>query len=511
MKKRFNYLFIFLSILLVLPAIVGLLHPGFFLTDDGNWMVIRFSAFYEALRAGQFPVRFLFRLNNMYGYPVSDFLYPLFMYIGVLIHIVGFNFVSTIKVVSVLSLVFSSLFSFYWLRKTFSNLSSLIGSLAYVYFPYHMFDLYRRGSIGEVLALAIVPFVFWQIERKNLPLVSFGIALLILSHNTLALIFLPVIFIYMILKRISFFKSIISLVISLGLSAFFWFPALYDLQFTAFSKVSVSDFSKYFVDPNNLNYFGYVSLIVLILSVVLLFLKRSKSFIYFFLIFIVFSFLALSSSKLIWQILPIAKEIQFPFRFLSVVCLAAGYLVCYQIDCFKKYWKFLLAAVYIILIFVSAKDFIYPTSFQYYPDSFYSTNLDTTTVKQEYMPKWVKNVPVSVPSEKVEVISGKGEISDLVNKGNLSFSVKAAQKSTILINSVYFPGWIVNVDGSSVPISYEQSGLIQFSVVSGTHSVMIYFAETPLRLAADLISLIFLIFLVCLVVLEITPRTIIYT
>ena len=135
MKKRSNLLFLLLCMALTMPSLIGLFHQGFFATDDGNWMVIRFSAFYEALRNGQFPVRFLFRLNNGFGYPVADFLYPLFMYIGVPIHILGFSFVNTIKIILGLSLVFSSIFTFLWLRKLFDNVSSLIGASLYVYFP----------------------------------------------------------------------------------------------------------------------------------------------------------------------------------------------------------------------------------------------------------------------------------------------------------------------------------------------------------------------------------------
>ncbi|MCL4354272.1 hypothetical protein M1349_02245, partial [Patescibacteria group bacterium] len=177
MKKRSNLIFLGLTILIATPALVGIFHPGFFASDDGNWMVIRFSAFYEALRNGQFPVRFLPRLNQGFGYPVADFLYPLFMYLGVPIHILGFNFVNTVKVILALSVVFSSIFTFLWLRKMFDNLSSFIGAAFYTLFPYHLYDIYKRGSVGEVLALAIAPFIFWQIERGNYLLTSLGISL----------------------------------------------------------------------------------------------------------------------------------------------------------------------------------------------------------------------------------------------------------------------------------------------------------------------------------------------
>src|SRR3989344_7405737 len=187
MKKNSKLIFLILLIFSI-PSVIGLLHSGFPLTDDGNWMVIRLSSFYENLRDGQFPVRYLSRLNHGYGYPVSDFLYPGFLYIGSLIHILGFSFVNSVKIIFGLSLVFSAVFSFLWLRKLFDQFSSLVGALFYLYFPYHLYDVYKRGSIGEVLSLAVLPFVLWSIENKNIFLTSSGISLLIISHNTLALL-----------------------------------------------------------------------------------------------------------------------------------------------------------------------------------------------------------------------------------------------------------------------------------------------------------------------------------
>src|SRR5258708_6059592 len=99
MLRKNNILPVLSLILFLIPGIWGLFHFGFPATDDGGWMIIRFSAFYQALRLGQIPVRFLISLNHGYGYPVADFLYPLFMYLGVPIHILGFGFINTIKII----------------------------------------------------------------------------------------------------------------------------------------------------------------------------------------------------------------------------------------------------------------------------------------------------------------------------------------------------------------------------------------------------------------------------
>src|SRR3989344_6737896 len=90
---------IILIIIFSLLVLWPIFHKGFFVSDDGEWMVIRLSAFYQSLRDGQFPTRFLDRLNSGYGYPVSNFLYPGFLYVGSILHVMGFSFVDSVKLI----------------------------------------------------------------------------------------------------------------------------------------------------------------------------------------------------------------------------------------------------------------------------------------------------------------------------------------------------------------------------------------------------------------------------
>ncbi len=156
-KKKFFTLC--LVMLFTLPAVLPLLQQGMFPSDDGGWMIIRFSAFHQELRAGQFPVRFLDRLNYGYGYPVADFLYPGFMYLGEPFALLHFGFINTIKLLFALSLFASSVLSYLWLVKRFSPFAAFIGAMVYLYSPYHIYDLYSRGSMGEILSLGVLPGV----------------------------------------------------------------------------------------------------------------------------------------------------------------------------------------------------------------------------------------------------------------------------------------------------------------------------------------------------------------
>ena len=194
--KRINFFWILLIVLLVLPSLYAVFHSGFFVSDDGDWMIIRFSAFYQTFADGQFPVRYLERLNFNYGYPVANFLYPGFLYLGVPFRIIGFDSVQVVKILMSLFMLGGAVGIFFWLRKFFNSYSALIGSVVYTYSPYHLFNLYKRGSVGELMGLSIFPFVLWMIERKSIFFVALGIFLVLLSHNTLALLFILFVLLY---------------------------------------------------------------------------------------------------------------------------------------------------------------------------------------------------------------------------------------------------------------------------------------------------------------------------
>jgi hypothetical protein len=509
LRKNTIYSFILL-ILFLIPSCIGLLHSGFPATDDGSWMIIRFSAFYQALRHGQFPVRFLIPLNHGYGYPVADFLYPLFMYIGVPIHLVGFGFINTIKIILGCSLLFSGIFCFFWLRKLFTTAAAFIGAVAYVLFPYHVYDIYQRGSVGEVLALAIIPFIFWQIERRSLTLVSLGIALLILSHNILALLFLPIIVIYLcikphpnlLLKGEGIKRILIEIILSLCLSAFFWLPALYDKQFTIFDKTQVSDFSQYFIGAANFGLVGLFVLLVSIISVVSLNKKRSKEMLFFLFITLIGLFFSISLSAFFWKLLPLPKFVQFPFRFLSIVIPGIAFLSAYLMHQIKGKLQIFAAFFCLCLFYVSTWSYLFPKTYLDYPDSYYATNQDTTTVQNEYMPKWVKQIPLSQSKSLVELINGNGSISNLVqnNSNKIQFTVHVSKQSVLRINQIYFPGWKIFVNNNPHEFSYtNNNGVMDVELQPGDYSILAKFGETPVRLFGDAISLVSLILLIILI------------
>jgi len=503
-----NFLYIVLIILISIPAIIPLFNKGFFVTDDAEWMIIRFSAFHQALRDGQFPVRFLGRLNQEYGYPVANFLYPGFMYFTESIHVIGYGFIDSIKILLVLSMILSGVFTYLWLKKFFDKVASLVGALFYIYTPYHLYDLYKRGSVGEILALAIVPFIFWQLERKNILWSAIGIGALIISHNTLAVLFLGLIICYLALdfviaKNNEQKKLLVNylaiLLLGIGTSAFFWLPAIYELQYTVFAKTTVSNWREYFAPISLIGHSTFIVLILIIFNFLTkrIILKKHRLTVLLFLICIASIFFSTSASYQLWNILPI-NFIQFPFRILSLVILCTAFLSAVSISVLKGKFKFITAVALIIILIFSASPFLNPTIHFDKEDGYYSTNMATTTVQDEYMPLWVKQKPLQRPEKKVETINGEGSIENVnYNSKQISFAVNLKKDTIIQVNTIYWPGWSAFVDGKKVDIRYNNpGGVMQLSIPPRNHNVILMFEETPMRLFADTISLLSLLILI---------------
>lgn len=513
-----------ISILLIIffsiPALLPLFHNGLFVTDDGEWMIIRFSAFHQAFRDGQFPVRFLGRLNQEYGYPVANFMYPGFMYLGEFMHLLRFGFVDTVKIIFGLSLIASSVFTYLWLSRIFNKIPAIFGSLFFLYNPYHLFDIYRRGSLGEILALGITPFILWSIESGRPLFLAIGIGLLIISHNTLALLFLPLIILYTCLTN---FKYIKFTVLGIGLAAFFWLPAVYDLQFTVFSQTKISNWENYFSDSSLI---GIANIIVFIIACLLTLkstLKKSNIFViarkndeaipsvfalsgkikFFLIITAIFVFLTLPLSAPVWKFLPVSF-IQFPFRLLSISVIGFSFLTAYLLGLYKTKIQLALGLLLVSILLFYSLQYILNNEYFNKGEEYYSTNMATTTIHDEYMPIWVKNKPLQRAEKKAEIIKGQGYIRGIsYNNKKISFTTDIKKEALIQINTIYWPGWIAFIDGKNAGISYNNSeGLIQLNIPKGDHKVEITFYEKPLSLFSDFVSVLSLLLIILIALIQ---------
>lgn len=510
-------------IILSLPAVLPFLQKGFFWTQDIIYLT-RIYAMSEALGDGQFPVRWISVFR--YGEPLFNYYAPFPYYLGAFIHFFGFDYLSSAKIIFILITVFSGIFMFLLAKEFWGKLGGLLSAMLYVYAPYRAVDLFIRGSLSEVFAFTWFPLIFWSVfkyyktqKTAFLLLTGLSFSLLILTHNITAMIFLPFLlcFIFVLAvrkKEIRFTLSLLlSLILGLGLSAFYWIPAFFEnnyvqtntaiLKFDFFINqfVKWSEFVKPQWDGTTITHeLGPTALIFLFLSLLtslMVFKKRrSLSFlIIFFLGLLSFSlFLQTLMSLGMWLMLSPLGYAQFPWRFsgISMFFLAliggSAFLLLNKLP--KLNTGFFIVSVIAILIlqghYFSTPKLISPAT----DDSF--INLNEAFLPKEYLPSGVKENPPKpitspVTAEDFEAINVQKVKKDSKSYG---FSTNLRKPEEIVVPVYYFPGWTAFIENKAVPINKQpKTGLIILSVPSGENKINLIFQDTPLRQTSNLITL----------------------
>lgn len=365
-------------IILSFPAIRSILTPGYFPMHDDT-QVVRVDQMYQALKSGQFPARWVPDLGYGYGYPIFNFYNPLPYYFGALFMFLGLDALWATKTMFIAPILFSGL-AMYWLtKKYFGTVAALVSGVFYVYAPYHAVQIYVRGAVAEYWAYALVPLCLYAFLHQRRFLAPISLALLILSHNLTAFMFIP----FLVL-----FRPIRSIVLGLGLAAFFWLPALVEKNLTRVDYMVTTQFNPldHFVYPDQLwsSLWGYAGsapgrvdglsfmigklyIIFTLLALVIFVFSRkiTKSTRRLLLLSISYwlfaMFMLLPLSHFIWANLPVLRFLQFPWRYLSFVALATSIFTGFAITRFPKIaWLLPLFVLYSTKFF--QPQFTYPVT-----------------------------------------------------------------------------------------------------------------------------------------------------
>ena len=343
---------------------------------------------YVALRGGQFPVRWVPDLGYGYGYPIFNFYNPLPYYFGAGFMFTGFNVLTATKLMYVFPVFLSGITMFIFSKIFLSDIASLLAGIIYVYAPYHAVQIYVRGAVGEYWAYAVLPLVFYALWKKKIILGALSLAALILSHNLTSFMSIPFILLFFFFQIIGIFTSkktrnikssiihySLSIILALGLSAFFWLPSIFESGKTGVDQMVFEKFdppSKHVAYPLQLwsGVWGYggsssgiddglsfqvgkIHLIGSFIAMVIWLygymvkktLSHPNNLTIFAIIGLFFSlFMMLPPSRPIWDSFPVLAYIQFPWRFLTFASLFSSLLATWTIsavfsdgpDFFKK-------------------------------------------------------------------------------------------------------------------------------------------------------------------------------
>lgn len=510
--------------------------PGLFHSHEMWNNIIRLSELDESITHGRLYPRLFSNLLGGYGMPFLNFYAPLTFYVGELFHCLGMSYLTSIQSVFVLGALLAAVGMFLFVRSLWGKVPALVAALAYLFAPYHIVDIYVRGNIAEFFAMGMLPFVLWSFTeltmRKNkawIVLASLIYGLFILSHNITALFGTGFLGSYLLFRFLAQRKDFpisrvfIALLLGLGLSAFFWLPALIEKEFVRASILIeganlLEDHFVYFsqlVNPSwgfglsvagsedgmsfqigILHWLGFAGAIV---GVILGKKKGENSFggtvAFFAVVAIMCVFLMLPVSGFVWKRIELVRFIQFPWRLLLFVSFSTSVLIGAAIHALPRESKVypvgvLLTAVLCIVVYGSycKVEGYYPTRVKY--NGFNTRRARVDTVAGEYVPKTALSIPEKISDNDLIIAQGEVQWKNLyICDASYEYHIRVSRPSTIKCEALWYPGWNVYLNDRIIE-SYpsKEEGLIEFRVPRGDYLCKVRFEETPLRLAADYTS-----------------------
>jgi hypothetical protein len=316
-----------------------------------------------------------------YGYPFFNYRAAVSYYLGLGLYLTGLTLPQALNAVYGISIITAALGAFLLGRDIFGPAAGVVTAVAYVYAPYVFIDALVRGNMPESLALALLPYILWSFRRLLLTgkaryvlLGAATLALLWLTNNISSLLFTPFLALYVLVvwlargRRDHLLKTAVALALGIGLTAFFWAPAVLekeDVQLHMSRTTRNNDYHYNFVnlseiltpptstDPALLNPplrlplgLGLASLALLGAALGVLRWRggtgstktemqhsmskdasadaeerqrreRWVSAIFFALSGLVMVFMSTRASLLIWESLPLIPFVQFPWRFVG--------------------------------------------------------------------------------------------------------------------------------------------------------------------------------------------------
>ena len=541
---QYGFLIILLSIIFTGP----LFNPHWIMVGESIGQILRVIELDRGIQEGYLYPRWFGDLAGGFGYPYFVFYAPLIYYVSEIFHLLGLGLVASVKSMIILGVILSGVGMFLLARCLWGDFGALVSSVAYIFVPYRMINLYIRGDFAEAFAMAVLPFVlyfFYQwITQKSLFYLlgsALSYAMLILSHNCTALIFSGFLVSFVAFVSIQkrdwsgLSRGLLAILWAFGLSAIFWLPALFEKGFVNIHLIysdAALDFHNNFLAPFRLLssewrfdeaiggrhlplQIGMPHILLMVFSlgyISKLEASRERDIkqlsLFLLLLAIVAIFMINASSAFLWENIPLMKYLQFPWRFMSVLSLFISILsggLFYYFKAESKTIQKMLQTVLVIIIIVSGVQYCrvkgyYSLNEDAMSPSFVrddggtlsahnTTKMDRIIDYGEYLPKTVKRLPNKKSAGKVFATGGKAEITDLKTKiQKYEFAVFAEESVEIVIGSFYYPSWKGFINSKPLSLFTDEEGLIHLEIPEGEHKIVVYFGDTIVRKFAKYIS-----------------------
>jgi hypothetical protein len=565
--------YLLLVVLFSLFSIGPLLRPGYFWeAHDARHSVYFLFEFDRGIQDGTLFPRWQPDFAFGYGYPFFNIYGPLSSYAGEAFHLLGLGFTGAVKAVFALSIVGSGLAMYGFVKQVLGRQAGLVAAVAYMVIPYRLVDLYVRAALAESVAYLFVPLVLWgvwaTIYRPRLATclgLAFAYAGLALTHPLTALLLTLILVFYiafLALARINdkqpwrqlsresiwtllghlgntLIPTAFGLLLGLGLSAVFLLPAMTENRFVRVDQwyggryAWGGDFVEFFQlfsprwgfgastpgpDDGVSFQLGVVPAVLSLFALVPLFRKQARMRLgrpavrliaFFAVLTAAVILLMLGISAPLWQILPLVRLAQFPWRLLAPAVVSMAFLCGAAAKGIRSETRFVdpPTLILVALLILGSLPYMRAESMSEQQVSLAglmrfqqsSDEMTGSTAWVRKIPTWSpmadfyiagEPLPSKISYDDLERQSGRIQASTLELRASSELVQYTAKRPALLtFNTFYYPGWhAYRLDPETdkvieeLPIALRgELGLITVQLPVGTGRVLLRFEDTPIR------------------------------
>ncbi len=549
--RQFRGLWVALALLLMCLPVLSPFFGGFSgslpRTDDGNLHLYRAVVLDHSLQYdGWLYPRYASALVTGYGAPLFNYFPPTSYYPIVLLHRLGLSYMAAWSAAMMLFLWIAA-GGAYQIGKIWAGAwGGYATAAATVYAPYLLYNAVTRGTITEVAALAVLPWVLWAFTRlaKSGGRIAFGLAVLsytlfiplhniVTVHGTLMLAAYCLLLVIQHHSLRAFWQLALAGFFALALTAFFWLPALAETGFVRIEAITEAldfvDVTRTLrslgdvlalprtADPTQLQAptpitFGWPQLLIAGIGLVLaLMRKRASGMQWFALAAVLLTlFMQLPASAWFWENLPLIGFTQFAWRVLGVGSLALALLAglgAAQIIARMASESRKLAAYSLLLITIvlCAIPWLYRPQIALQADSVIDAQNYERKTGELALSSYSEYLPNSTPPD-LDLLAMQERFAQSPTPWRLqpnqavqvlsvdwrgtsaTVEFEASQAATQRFDWLYVPGWSATVDGSPAEV-FPEDGFVAVRVDSNQHRLELWLDRTPLQRNAELASL----------------------
>jgi len=508
---------------------------------DGLLHLHRSAAVARSWTAGVLWPRWFPDVYQGFGAPIFHYYGPLCYLLIAPLHLLGLPLDLSTRIVISGFFIVSGLAAWAWLRRLLGPAAGVAGATLYLAQPTLFREYYFQGDYPQLLALFLLPVICWSLTRLYLEdswfnrlLAPLSLALLAVTHNITAMLGVGVLGLYslgLLLWRrdgIGWLRLVGGLGWGLGLSAFFWVPAVADMGLVRIQNLRQGffDYHQYFVPwqdllaappvldsraanppfPHLLGWGAWLVMAAGIVTLVVSLLIRPgqragpRWIAVGLAIAAVCLLLTQTWSAPLWERVPLLPLVLFPSRFLGpaaigLALVAGGVVADGEANKSQPLLLGLIATVVLssVVFLFPHQPFLPVSSFSATDTQEYERRAQVwgTTSASPFLPRWAGPPEETADLHtQVNLPPGVTWVWETPHRAVLRPAAGSTLPSGALVLPVhYFPAWQVVADGTPLSIGPTAEGLVGLELPRPTQQVILHWNGTGWQRVGGWISL----------------------